>query len=855
MPAAISRLRYWFAAAALLTVGVVTVFYLAARMHSGAVTELPKQIPTGVQRSTQTFMLSKSDGGHTLFTVRAEHATEYDSGSRAELKNVNIVVYGRQANRFDQIHGSDFVYDPRSGDVFAKGTVYIDLQGEGAGESHPDQEPPAELKNPIHLVTSSLAFSQKSGDANTNEKVFFQLTDASGWAVGAHYHAKRNELLLDHDVHIDIAAPNPASISGDRGYITKVPRTAVLYGAHVTRENSTLDAPQLTLFLRPDDTIERIAGTGGIESEVSGATTVRLHAPQGMFHLAGSNNQLQWGDLQGGVSFEGSGASTLSGSADTAHLQFGDNSQLEKIHAEGHARMLQAPQAVASQAVARALSPAGPTSGPEEQQVGPAQHGAPQPAAGGGRATGESQGAANVPSSRVSGLRPGSNLRFQTIELNADAVDMWLEGGNQLRRAETSGFAQITVTPQHSPETSASASRSQPRGLAPAATSSGSRTRPQIERTVITAAKFYGTFQNNRIASLLGVPDARVVSHTAGEPDQVSTSRSLEATFLPSGEISQVFLRDDVRYLEHLPNGTDRAGWAQTAVYRPATDTLVMQGEPRVVEGGMTTTALLVRIEHATGQAMAQGDVKTTYNDVKPQAGGALLASGDPIHVTAHTMNASRATGVARYSGDARLWQGANVVAAPIIDFDRDRRTIVAQSAGGQVPARAHDAAEGAERVATILTQMRAGQQSPIHVFSSRLTYADGRRLARFEGGVVAHGADGTLTANQADVYFIPASSASSAVSVLPSHSSQMERMVATGDVLLQQPNRQGTAQRLVYTAADDSYVLTGGRPTVFDAEHGTVTGDSLTFYNGDDRVLVEGGEHSRSITHTRAPK
>jgi lipopolysaccharide export system protein LptA len=373
--------------------------------------------------------------------------------------------------------------------------------------------------------------------------------------------------------------------------------------------------------------------------------------------------------------------------------------------------------------------------------------------------------------------------------------------------------------------------------------------------TVITAAKFYAGFQDNRIHSLLGLPDAKLVSYTPGAADRVSTSRSLEAIFLPSGEISQVFQRDDVHFTEHLPDGADRAGWAQTAVYRPATDTLVMQGDPRVVEGGMTTTAVMIRIEHESGQATAEGDVKTTYSDVKAQPGGALLAGGEPIHVTAHTMTASRASGTAHYSGGARLWQSTTVVAAPVIDFDKEKRTIVAQSRElGASPAPGNNASQSG-RVSTVLTENKEGQPSPVNVSSSRLTYVDGQRVAHFEGGVIANGVDGTLTANQIDVHFKPAAAGSGPVPALPTQSGQLERMVATGDVYLQQPARHGHGERLVYTAANDQYVLTGGQPSVFDAERGTVTGDSLTFFNGDDRVLVEGGENSRSITHTRAPK
>jgi hypothetical protein len=59
----------------------------------------------------------------------------------------------------------------------------------------------------------------------------------------------------------------------------------------------------------------------------------------------------------------------------------------------------------------------------------------------------------------------------------------------------------------------------------------------------------------------------------------------------------------------------------------------------------------------------------------------------------------------------------------------------------------------------------------------------------------------------------------------------------------------------LVYVAQDDKFVLTGGPPSIFDAEHGKITGDSLTFYRHDDRVLVEGQGTSPAITTTRVAR
>ncbi|MGZ3356867.1 MAG: hypothetical protein ACXVBO_18700, partial [Isosphaeraceae bacterium] len=84
---------------------------------------------------------------------------------------------------------------------------------------------------------------------------------------------------------------------------------------------------------------------------------------------------------------------------------------------------------------------------------------------------------------------------------------------------------------------------------------------------------------------------------------------------------------------------------------------------------------------------------------------------------------------------------------------------------------------------------------------------------------------------------------------------SQLERIVAEGHVVIQEPNRRATGDRLLYTASEGKFVMTGGPPSIFDAERGKITGGSLTFFNRDDRVLVESSNSSPTVTQTRVAK
>jgi len=250
-------------------------------------------------------------------------------------------------------------------------------------------------------------------------------------------------------------------------------------------------------------------------------------------------------------------------------------------------------------------------------------------------------------------------------------------------------------------------------------------------------------------------------------------------------------------------------------------------------------------MNRASGDAFAEGDVKSTYSDLKAQPNGALLASSDPIHVTARSMTARSSPAVALYTGDARLWQDANVIEAPSIEFDRNRRSVVARGAPTQ-------------NVSTVLVQTeKSGKVTPVKITSARLSYTDGERMAHFEDGVQAKGADLTIVAREMDVFlqYRDQSAANQSVAGTGAAAGKIDHIVARDQVVITQPGRKATGEQLAYTSADDKFVLTGGPPSIFDAEHGKITGVSLTLFRHDDRVVVEGNNTSPTVTQTQVAR
>jgi len=761
MPLPVTRLRRWFAVSAVVMIAIVAGLYLYARWRVRNVAhEVPKKLGVEVQQTAEGFSISKSEQGRTLFMVTASRAVQFKQGGLTELHDVKIIIYGKDASRFDRIAGADFEFDPATGDVSAKGAVEIDLEGNPQGVLRPDQAPPAELKNPIHIETSGLAFNRNSGNASAHGRIMLQTAQASGTAVGMQYVAKTRTLSLLSDIAIDISSPHEAHLTAEHGVITKDPRQIVLSQPQLSRDQQKVRSDKATLFLRDDNTVDHILAEGAVRSELHGRSDANARSDRAELFLSGSQNLLREAILTGNVQLAVLGDQPAEAYAGRATLRFAGKQILQTVHAEDGVRLVQ-------------------------KKVQAASRAAPDSSA--------SQAiAANT----------------QDVEMTAPVMDFLVKGGRRLDRAQTSGPPQIVITQPGANQTA-----------------------------VVTAGKFDATFTDqNRLATLHGEPDARIVSRTLGQPDRISTSQRLDVGFHPEGGIASIVQQGSVAYAD----GTRKAS-AQRATYTPADQMLVLNGSPRVADTGMTTTAQVIRMNRATGDAVAEGNVKSTYTELKAQPNGGMLASADPIHVTSRTMTAHRSTAVAVYTGNARLWQNANIVESPSIQFDREHRSLLAQGTPGQA-------------VSTVLVQVdKNGNATPVTITSAHLTYTDDERKVVFDGGVTAKGSDATMTARQMNVFLLPRSQSSP-------HSDlgtpgQIERIVAEGGIVITQPSRRATGNRLVYTAADERFVLTGGPPSIFDAERGKVTGNSLTFFRRDDRVLVEGTPTSPTVTKTRVAR
>lgn len=739
MPLDPKLLRKLFAAGAILSALVAAGFYVRSLVKTwGQPGVVPQNIPTDVAQIAKEFKFSKSEGGRTLFTIRAASFQQFKEGQRFELHDASITLYGRDGNRSDHIYGSDFRYDKNTGEVIADGEVQIDLEANSSVTAGPPKADGQDPANVIHLKTSGLTFNENTRIAQTGQRIEFRIPDAFGSAVGATYDSLANTLALKSAVKVVTTGRQKATIMGDRASIVKDPQRIIVQSARIEQPPRAVTTDKLTVFLRDDNTVDHVLGSGNVHAVREGPKGFDVSAQESELAMDRAS-QLRSGTLSGGVTFAGKGEdSPPQGRAGRILLSFDLKGKLEKVRAEDSVQFKQ-----------------------------------------------------------------GSAAKSQ--EMEAAAIDFHLRDGKVLEKAVTSsGPAQIVLT-------------------------------QGATKSTISAGQFDARFnEQNRLSAIFGSPGARIVSTTPGQPDRVTVSRDVTATFNAKGEVTSAEQAGDFHYQEG-----SREGWAERARYNPADESYVLTGSPRLVDADRALAADSVQLNRKSGIAFAQGNVKSTYNPKAGEAGGGMLSAVDPIHVTGATMTANRGSGLARYTA-ARLWRGADIVEAPVIVFDDLHRSLQAQK-------------DQSTRVSSVFVQAdQNGKTTPVNISSDKLSYVESERKAVFSGKVLARIEGSLITADTVQALLLDRGRQAGS-----QNGSQLDRIVAQGDIQIQQPpQRRATGSQLVYTPRDERFVLTGSPtrlPSIFDAERGQIVGDSLTFFRRDGRVLVGNGETSYTQTHTKA--
>lgn len=651
------------------------------------------------------------------------------------------------------------------------------------------QSPQQGSNGTIHIKASGLVFNQKTGIATTDRPLEFQLPKAVGKAVGGSFDSKQGVLILDKQVELTTSANgSQATVLAAHAQLLRDARQVFLLNPATEFRNERSTAQQAIIYFRQDGSAERIDAKGNVHSVLdNGAQATSQTANVAL----DEKSQPAQAIMGGGVTFVAKDEmQAMHGNAVQGTLTFGPDAMLKHAQfrdavsfVDQQLKLANDPRASATRQVQASKLDIDFTTGPDKKAV--------------------AQKALATGSAVVTLRTIPSKGPEQSTTINADQLLATLDKGRAIQQLNGSGHTKIVdVTQDGSVNTS-------------------------------TGDVLQLKFVPQNLASTQATPRTSLPMQAA----QIDTA-------VQEGNVS----------LTQTPAKNAKAqslhSTAQRAEYHAANQVLQLTGNPRINNSQIDLTAQTVDYHRDTGDATAKGDVKATYlrNEDQQNAPAASMFGGQgPVHIIASEANLQHQSGDSVFRGQVRMWQGPNVVSAPVIELSRTQQTLKAHGDGDS---KGH-------AVDTTISSAMGSKRQPgvVRVKSNTLVYSDKDRLGDFDGDVVAIAPDGTIRSDQTQFFLRPATQQKAPKQ--SSDSSQIEKIIAEGNVILSQPGRKGEGEKLVYTSANGRYVLTGTAarpPRISDAARGTTTGAALIFNDQDDSVEVSGGQ-SAAVTKTRAPK
>lgn len=825
MRTSVERFRIGLLVGAVLLVLVIAGFlgYARWRVHR-ALVELPGRLGATITKEFNGYTYSQSDGKKTIFTIHAAKAVQHTDG-KYSLHDVSMVLYGHKGDRADRISGSDFEYDTKEEVIRAVGLVHLDLQaptpaGEQTSDAAKHLDPGATLDHVhdaesqgriIHVKTSGLVYVKKLGIAATSESIEFAFGGFTGHAVGAEFNSDTGHLVLQSAITVSgLDRGQPVSLAASHGELDRAANQAHFLNARYNSAEESAQAETAIIHMRPDDSVERIEGERQVLLERAGQGKVTAdHATVTLTAASKPSTAV----LTGTVRFtDDEPFRQAHGESDRATLDFDELGRLQHTVLSGHVRTNERSSTAAETKTAwpeRNLE-----ANSLEMFLASEAGGKPQ------LHQAVARGSARLSSIAIRPTQPGKRAETTTTKLNGDSL--------QANFLSTRGTTQISTV--HG-----------------------------AGHTVIDQLGPTGVHQTSS-GDMLDV----AFRETSDRKGSVEVATAVQQ--------GGVIIDRTVPAIAEKPADTQHAT-TQKAAFDADTNLLTLTGKVQMNDAGSALWADRVVVKQDSGNATADGTVKMTY---------AQSGASEPVHVLAARAELDHDAVRATFHGStseahansklARLWQsgsngqGGSQIEAPVLVFEQQEKRLTARSekplTTGQVHAVLASATTAkADNQVPADPSPKIFSKTPVRITSSQLVYSDMLRQAEFTGGVRVFDANGEMQAQTATAFLTPASDDPKKTKTTSSNPAgllggSVERIVASQHVELTQPGRRATGDRLVYTASDQMFVLTGtptAPPKVVDAIQGTTTGASLRFHSGGDSIAITGtdGDGPARKVHT----
>ena len=394
--------------------------------------------------------------------------------------------------------------------------------------------------------------------------------------------------------------------------------------------------------------------------------------------------------------------------------------------------------------------------------------------------------------------------------IEADAVNaVFREDGVNMARADADGNAVLTITPK--------------------------TIKPKSDRQRLRAAKFTAEFfpKGNAIKTFLAdgnaVADFEPMEQKSKRSKRSVTGKKLTANLVElTQDIDNLTVEGGAKFVENFPAGSkesDRNATADRAVYTASNQIVAMRGKPLLWDSSSRANADEIDANVETGESFLRGRVRTTYFS-REKTGGAAPFKKDkaPVTIASDKAAVKHNEGAARYTGNVRAWQDNDFIRADNMELDNGEKML---TAWGNAQSAFYDFEREVEK--------NRKEVVPVFATADKIVYTDANHTAHYEGTVKIKQGTDQIDAAVADAVM--------------DDQHKLVQLTASNNVVMTQPQRRATGDQVVYTAANDTAILTaaaGKLAMVEDREREAVTkSEKLTLHLRDARI--EAGSESGS--------
>ncbi len=320
--------------------------------------------------------------------------------------------------------------------------------------------------------------------------------------------------------------------------------------------------------------------------------------------------------------------------------------------------------------------------------------------------------------------------------------------------------------------------------------------------------------------------------------NRVAKAGMLEASLKPGFSSFE-----EATFTRNARFATERGLFAVAAVarYLPDKGVLELSGSepvalrPRITSEELTVDGTRIDVTLEGPKMKATGDIRSTLQPARKDLAASdqtsqpkrpsMLKEDQPVSVIGDALDYDGTASRATYTGKAKLWQA---------DTSINAQTIVIDNKNGDL------SASGTVATSILLEQTskdkKTKERSRTMGTSNDFAYEESTRRATYTTNAHLTGPQGDMTATKIELYLQPSGD-------------EVDRLEAYEKLTLREQNRKTTGTRLTYTAASDTYVVTGTPVTIGDECGGETVGRRLTFVKSTDTINVDGNGEIRTQT------